>query len=160
MGNLQLDAEYSLSSIDDSHKVNGNIQGRQVFQRKVLVLSKRTNFFVLFLFCFRRGFLLAEALEILYNDDIEGDVFVEPPDPNVDTDEDSGNEHSGGLLDNLSSHQLRANAEIRMPNNEQIGVDYNCNPPSPSMHTEQDPIEPETATQRPNIPEPSYLREK
>ncbi|KAG5864142.1 hypothetical protein JTB14_022006 [Gonioctena quinquepunctata] len=70
----------------------------------------------------RPGFSFAE---IIYNHDIDGDIFVEPPAPNVDTGGDSGDEDDGGLLDNLTSRQLRANAEIRLINNERIGINYN-----------------------------------
>ncbi|XP_050065148.1 piggyBac transposable element-derived protein 3-like [Aphis gossypii] len=45
---------------------------------------------------------------------MEGDIFIEPPNPSVDTDEDSGDEDGSGLVDNLSSRQLTANAEIRL----------------------------------------------
>lgn len=31
-----------------------------------------------------------------YSEDIDGDIFVEPPEPNVDTDEDSADEDEGG----------------------------------------------------------------
>ncbi|KAI4462959.1 transposase is4 [Holotrichia oblita] len=61
-------------------------------------------------------------LDMVYNDDIDGDIYVEPPEPNVDTDEDSGDEDGGGLIDSLTSRQLRANVEVRLPNNERIGV--------------------------------------
>lgn len=30
------------------------------------------------------------------DDDFEGDIFIEPPEPNVDTDEDSGDDDGGG----------------------------------------------------------------
>ncbi|KAJ8970559.1 hypothetical protein NQ314_001161 [Rhamnusium bicolor] len=78
---------------------------------------------------FESGFSLAEALEIVYNDDIEGNIFVEPPDPNVDTDEDSGDEDAGGLVDNLTSRQLRAGVEIRLANNKRIGVNHDDTQP-------------------------------
>uniref|UniRef100_A0A6P7GD37 Uncharacterized protein LOC114340751 n=1 Tax=Diabrotica virgifera virgifera TaxID=50390 RepID=A0A6P7GD37_DIAVI len=72
---------------------------------------------------FERGFSLAQSLDIIYNDElIDGDIFVEPPDTNVDTDEDSGDEDGGGLVDNLLSRQLRTGAKIRLPNNERIGL--------------------------------------
>lgn len=45
--------------------------------------------------CFRRGFSLAEALDMIENDDIDGDIFIEPPEINIETDEDSGDEESG-----------------------------------------------------------------
>lgn len=40
--------------------------------------------------------MLAEALDIAYNEDIEADIFIEPPEPNVETDEDSADEDDGG----------------------------------------------------------------
>lgn len=35
-------------------------------------------------------------MDILQDDDIDGYIYVEPPDPNVDTDEDSGDDDQGG----------------------------------------------------------------
>ncbi|XP_060879200.1 piggyBac transposable element-derived protein 3-like [Metopolophium dirhodum] len=71
---------------------------------------------------FEPGLSLSEALDILLNnDEIEGDIFIEPPNPSVDTDEDSGDEDGSGLVDNLSSRQLTANAEIRLGNKERVG---------------------------------------
>ena len=42
---------------------------------------------------------------------VEADVFITPPRGDL-TDEDSGDEDGGGMLDNLSSHQLQAKAEV------------------------------------------------
>jgi len=43
------------------------------------------------------GLSLSEALDILSNnDEMEGDIFIEPPNPSVDTDEDSGDEDGSG----------------------------------------------------------------
>lgn len=72
------------------------------------------------LFAYRRGFTLQEALEMVYNDNVQ-DIFIEPPDSNILTDEDSGDEDEGGLIDNLPGSQLRAPAELVMINNERIG---------------------------------------
>ena len=47
-------------------------------------------------------------------------MFIEPPEPNVDTDEDSGEEDSGALIDNLSSRQLGAPVEVALTNNKRI----------------------------------------
>ncbi|KAL5234398.1 hypothetical protein ACI65C_001808 [Semiaphis heraclei] len=73
---------------------------------------------------FKHGFSLSEALDILLNEDTEGDIFIEPPNPHVDTDVDSADEDGSGLVDNLSSRQLLANAEIQFHNNERLGVSY------------------------------------
>ena len=39
------------------------------------------------------------------------DIFIEPPENALNSDEDSGDEDAGGTLDNLSGNQLRASAE-------------------------------------------------
>lgn len=80
----------------------------------------KNNILYQLLFTYRKGFTLQEALEIAYNDDVE-DIFIEPPDPNVLTDEDSGDEDEGGLLDNLPGAQLRAKAEVVLSNKDRIG---------------------------------------
>lgn len=43
------------------------------------------------------------------------EIFIEPPDANVRTDEDSGDEDSGGFLDNISGRQLIPAAELVPP---------------------------------------------
>ncbi|KAG5864277.1 hypothetical protein JTB14_021252 [Gonioctena quinquepunctata] len=57
-----------------------------------------------------------------------------------DTDEDSGEEDNGGLVDNLTFRQLRANAEIRLPNNDRVGVEWSdsdeCDSPAEPMDDE------------------------
>ncbi|KAL4089999.1 hypothetical protein QTP88_024915 [Uroleucon formosanum] len=73
---------------------------------------------------FEKVFSLSKALDILLNEDTERDIFIEPPYPHVDTDGDSADEDGSGLVDNLSSRQLLANAEIRFHNNERLGVNY------------------------------------
>lgn len=50
-----------------------------------------------------------------YIDDIE-EIFIEPPDPNPLTDEDSADEDDGGALDNLSGRQLKSKVEIKFSN--------------------------------------------
>ena len=42
---------------------------------------------------------------------VEADVFITLPGGDL-TDEDSGDEDGGGMLDNLSSRQLQAEAEV------------------------------------------------
>lgn len=37
-----------------------------------------------------------EALDMIYNDDIDGEIFIEPPEPHVESDEDSADEDDGG----------------------------------------------------------------
>ncbi|KAG5894891.1 hypothetical protein JTB14_030596 [Gonioctena quinquepunctata] len=50
---------------------------------------------------------ILQALDIAYNEDIDVDIFIEPPEPNVETDEDSADEDYGGLVDNLTFRQVR-----------------------------------------------------
>ncbi|KAI4465128.1 geranylgeranyl pyrophosphate synthase [Holotrichia oblita] len=48
-----------------------------------------------------------------YVDDIDvHEIYIEPPDANILTNEDSGEEDGGGLLDNVSGRQLLLNAEL------------------------------------------------
>ncbi|XP_068085075.1 uncharacterized protein [Anabrus simplex] len=71
---------------------------------------------------------LSEVMDILEADDELGhqteDIFIEPPDGNVDTDEDSSNEDEGGMVHNLTGRRLRAAAGTRLANNERIGGDF------------------------------------
>lgn len=64
---------------------------------------------------------MEEALEIAYGDVNVDEIYIEPPDSGALTDEDSGDEDGGGLIDNLPGSQLRAQAEIKLVNNERIG---------------------------------------
>lgn len=52
-------------------------------------------------------------------------IYIEPPDPNEITDEDSGDE-DGGLVDNLCGRQLQASAEIEFTNGQRVG-DFSIN---------------------------------
>lgn len=62
---------------------------------------------------FRRGFTLDEAIQMAYDDDIDmHEIYIEPPDANILTDEDSGEEDGGGFLDNLNGRQLLSKAEL------------------------------------------------
>ncbi|KAG5879815.1 hypothetical protein JTB14_035893 [Gonioctena quinquepunctata] len=68
---------------------------------------------------FNRGFSLQEALDMAYSEDIDA-IYVEPPEYTVLIDGDSGDEDSGGTIDNLSGRQLRAQAEVRFVNKENM----------------------------------------
>lgn len=82
------------------------------------------------MFFFRRGFSLQEALDIAFSEDIDGS-YVEPPEANVLTDEDSADEDSGGTIDNLSGRQLRARAEVKFFNKENVTAE----PEEPDLPT-------------------------
>ncbi|KAG5894309.1 hypothetical protein JTB14_015549 [Gonioctena quinquepunctata] len=69
-------------------------------------------------FRLEQGFTLKEALNMVYNDGIiPVQIYMEPPEPNVLTDEDSGDEDDGALVDNLNIQQLRSHVEIVFPDN-------------------------------------------
>lgn len=60
-------------------------------------------------------------------------IYIEPPDPNEITDEDSG-EEDGGLVDNLCGRQLQASAEIEFTNGQRVGdfsISYQESIPNP-----------------------------
>jgi len=52
-------------------------------------------------------------------------IYIEPPDPNEITDEDSGDE-DGGFVDNLCGRQLQASAKIEFTNEQRVG-DFSIN---------------------------------
>ncbi|KAG8326422.1 hypothetical protein J6590_042241 [Homalodisca vitripennis] len=86
-------------------------------------LSVNYRFEVMAAHC--RNLDLAETIEELQHDDLEDldvtDIYMEPPEPNVLSDEDSADEDGGGTIDNLTKRQLDANAEIVFSNNKRIG---------------------------------------
>ncbi|KAI4465929.1 hypothetical protein MML48_3g00014143 [Holotrichia oblita] len=56
---------------------------------------------------------LEEAIQMAYVDDIDvHEIYIEPSDANILTDEDSGEEDGGAFLDNLSGQQLLLKAEL------------------------------------------------
>ncbi|XP_022191383.2 uncharacterized protein LOC111049577 isoform X2 [Nilaparvata lugens] len=69
---------------------------------------------------------VAEILEELQRDEFQdidvAELFVEPPEPNILSDEDSADEDEGGMIDNLSSRQLAALGEVVLTNNIRMGV--------------------------------------
>ncbi|PSN53956.1 hypothetical protein C0J52_12514 [Blattella germanica] len=47
-------------------------------------------------------------------------IYIAPPEPDILTDEDSGNEEQAGLIDNFNGRQLRANLEIKLKSNMEV----------------------------------------
>ncbi|KAJ8953438.1 hypothetical protein NQ318_023557 [Aromia moschata] len=45
------------------------------------------------------------------------EIFIEPPETNVETDEDSADEDEGGMIHNLTGRQLRAPVEVKLIDN-------------------------------------------
>ncbi|XP_068081298.1 uncharacterized protein [Anabrus simplex] len=101
-----------------------NRQGFVEHQVNYISLSKEEDY-LRWNIC-RGGLTLSEVMDILEADDELGhqteDIFIEPPDGNVDTDEDSANEDEGGMVHNLTGHQMRAAAEIRLANDEHFDL--------------------------------------
>ncbi|KAJ8928490.1 hypothetical protein NQ314_018950, partial [Rhamnusium bicolor] len=63
----------------------------------------------------KRKMTVEEALQIAYSDDLDvRNFFIEPPDPTELTDEDSGDEDEGGLIDNLFRNQLNAAVQLEI----------------------------------------------
>lgn len=62
-----------------------------------------------------------------YIDDAD-EIFIEPPDSNVLTDEDSAEEDNGGKLDNLSGKQLNTKVEIKFSNSSRNNSDRDEQP--------------------------------
>lgn len=61
---------------------------------------------------------------ILENENIANEVdeiFIEPPESNIETDEDSADENEGGMVHNLTGRQLRAPVEIKLTDNTRMG---------------------------------------
>ncbi|KAK4879867.1 hypothetical protein RN001_008013 [Aquatica leii] len=62
------------------------------------------------------SFSVQEALEMILADDedeFESDLFIAPPEPSLVSDEDSGDEDSGGDFNNFNRNQLLADAKLR-----------------------------------------------
>jgi len=53
--------------------------------------------------------------------DFSRNIYIEPPEVNILTDEDSGDEDGAGAIDNLTGRHLLAPAEIRLEKNDRIG---------------------------------------
>lgn len=65
-----------------------------------------------------------EILQELEDDEKDiSRLYIEPPEPNVESDEDSADEDEGGMLDNLTGRQLRAGAEVLFANNARTQLD-------------------------------------
>ena len=76
---------------------------------------------------------MLEILDILEKEDSHADVYIEPNDPGLLTDEDSADEDDSGLIDNLSGRQLAGHAEAIFPNGNRI-TEHN-NEANCSSHT-------------------------
>lgn len=73
------------------------------------------------------GLIVNEIVELLEEDPIEGDYIINvqdiaPPLSQELTDEDSEDEDSGGMLDNLSRNQLLSQTEAVLSHNVRIGT--------------------------------------
>ncbi|KAG5869431.1 hypothetical protein JTB14_003123 [Gonioctena quinquepunctata] len=104
----ELTAELNLEAAQNE------VSGHSMSVENPEILDKIENL-VHSLISSRRGFTLEEALQMVYEDDLDvRDIFIEPPEANVLTDEDSGDEEDRDLVDNLSGQQLLPGAELRV----------------------------------------------
>ncbi|XP_069694295.1 transcription factor TFIIIB component B'' homolog [Periplaneta americana] len=69
-----------------------------------------------------RPLSLNEILDIIENDDVSGvfDIYIEPPDCGVVSDEDNAKEDEGGNIEDLCGKQLKAPAELVTVSNRRI----------------------------------------
>ena len=68
-----------------------------------------------------RELTIAEALEIIEDDDLDlSAIYIEPPQVTENSDEDSGEEDTGGVIDNLTGNQLRSKAEVVLWRENQV----------------------------------------
>ena len=83
-----------------------------MFRLNLLVINTQT--ITLFHNCYR--YTVSEVVAMLEEDDSfsSANIYIDPPDNPNNSDEDSGDEDSGGNMDNLSGPQLRAGAELKM----------------------------------------------
>ena len=72
------------------------------------------------LYFYFRTLSMHEILDILEKEDSHADVYIEPNDPGLLTDEESADEDDSGLIDNLSGRQLAGHAEAIFPNGNRI----------------------------------------
>ena len=70
-----------------------------------------------------RTYSVQEVVEIIQNCGRDIDkIFIEPPEATVLTDEDSADEDTGGLIDNLTGRQLRAGADVVFADRSTVDV--------------------------------------
>jgi hypothetical protein len=95
----------------------------QILQYFFLCPKKKKNLSHVFIYIFRR-FTLQQAVEMISNEDndITG-IYIEPPEPAVQSDEDSADEDTGGLIDNLTGRQLRSSAEVIFSDGRRLNDD-------------------------------------
>jgi hypothetical protein len=77
-----------------------------------LFISICTYTYIVYLFFYSAGISIKDILDIIEADDDEvRSIFIEPPQPAQDSEEDLGDD-SGGEIDNLTGRQLLAPAEV------------------------------------------------
>lgn len=83
-------------------------------------------------------------MDIAYADDLDVDaIYTEPPDVNILTDEESGDEDTEGDLNHLPPRQLLAGAEIRLTNNARIDGLSDDSSPLPVLENQSKSIQKE-----------------
>lgn len=76
---------------------------------------------------FHRGLSLHEIVCLLEKDEeLEADrIYIQPPAPSIESDEDSADEDDSGTINNMPPKILQAQSELVLTNNERIGLDVN-----------------------------------
>ena len=92
------------------------------------------------------------------NEELEVDgIYIAPPQVNIDSDEDSAGEDEGGLIDDLTGRQLRADAEIALRNGNGISNEDELRavhqPPSTPLHANDNWTRDDLVTQDHIFPE-------
>ncbi|CAG9832818.1 unnamed protein product [Diabrotica balteata] len=80
---------------------------------------------------------IIESDEWWENYDVSKKIYIASPDEHNVSDDDSADEDSGGLLDNLSSHQLQAEAEAVSVSGRRISYEQHEENLPTTSHTKQ-----------------------
>jgi len=92
-------------------------------------------------FHFFRPFQLHEMLDILEElEEAPEAIYIAPPNVNIDSDEDSGEEDKGGLVDNLNARQLEAPTEAVLTRNRRIAIQEDLHEVTQEITTQQNPL--------------------
>lgn len=122
----------------------------------------------------KKELLLKEEIEMLYHNENENiknmDIYLSPPELDILTDENSGDEDSGGLIDNLNARQLEAVAEVNLRYlndgiNEEEGGSFTEDREMPTEKfdylvgkDDRTWIKGDIETFLPQLPEPDYMK--
>jgi len=103
-----------------------------------------------------------EVVEIINNrgEDIDR-IYIEPPEATVLTDEDSADEDTGGLIDNLTGRQLWAGAHVVFADRstvDDVASDDDDNNEGAEPHSIDDDVYDVVLSEQSPVPPPSHTR--